>query len=336
MELSHSLHKGMMETTVGSLVNKFKIRKRRNTLFFEDIIAEYIHECDVAGYHDELREMGRQWFFCVLSSLTPQPLLVLPPETLLNLIYRKMWINLGILDELVATKKNNIIEVKTKNEAVTRLMGANSFLFGVYAGALNVSTGKDVKYLSSDQNKKQATYSFELNSIECKLEAKKKRVYDQLNKFEPVKGFTLKDALNSNVITMKKNRLYFRGKSLVPIENTVFHLASNKGILLDKLPSISYDYFHKLVSNEHKIESKLALLKTLLQVMGWGEVIITFKTEREITVRISHPPHGFQPEEDNWSFLLQTILGFLWLINKNLKLSSVETEKQIIKAIYSE
>jgi len=93
--------------------------------------------------------------------------------------------------------------------------------------------------------------------------------------------------------------------------------------MLNKISEISYDYFSILIDDESNIERKLILLKTLLQVMGWGVVKIVIKSDTKISVDIKNPPYGLQLEKDNWDFLLRTIQGFLWLINTNFKIEKI-------------
>jgi len=166
---------------------------------------------------------------------------------------------------------------------------------------------------------------YELDGICTAIKSKSKGQYNKLNYIEEdIRGVDLKNALEKNILHLSKgNKLYFRGKFLCPIENTIFHLIGNKGIMLNKISEISYDYFSILIDDESNIERKLILLKTLLQVMGWGVVKIVIKSDTKISVDIKNPPYGLQLEKDKWDFLLRTIQGFLWLINTNFKIEKI-------------
>ena len=151
--------------------------------------------------------------------------------------------------------------------------------------------------------------------------SKDKRIYNKLNYIISPKGFTLKDAFKKNIFHLRENKIYFRGNPLYPVENTIFHLISDSGILLEKIPYISYNYFKKIIKDSSDIK-KLILLKTLLQTMGWGIVTIIPK-ENEIIIDIKNPPYGFQVERDRWDFLINTIMGYIWLIDKDFRIGDI-------------
>jgi len=54
--------------------------------------------------------------------------------------------------------------------------------------------------------------------------------------------------------------------------------------------------------------------------MGWGSINIMIEDDRYV-FKIENPPYGLQLEADNWSFLSEMILGYLWLIDNNFRLS---------------
>ena len=164
--------------------------------------------------------------------------------------------------------------------------------------------------------------------------SKEKRVYDKLNQPRRKTGFTLKDALKRGLFQLKNgNKIYFRGRSLIPIENTVFHLFSNEKILLEKVPILSYEYFSGIIEKSAKNENKLTLLKNILQAMGWGSITIVIKDG--ILVKIDNPPYGSQMERDNWLFLINVILGYLWLLDKKFTISRIKESYQRLEIHYS-
>ena len=57
MKFAGSLRKNIMETIPGKILNKFKGRSSRSVVFFEDILANYIKECEARGYDEELANM---------------------------------------------------------------------------------------------------------------------------------------------------------------------------------------------------------------------------------------------------------------------------------------
>ena len=70
MRLSESLRRNIMETIPGKILNKFKGRSSRSVVFFEDILAEYIKECEASGYDKELANLGYNWGLMGIQKLT--------------------------------------------------------------------------------------------------------------------------------------------------------------------------------------------------------------------------------------------------------------------------
>jgi len=141
--------------------------------------------------------------------------------------------------------------------------------------------------------------------------------------------------LKNKIFQLKgKNSIYFRGKRLSIVENTIFHLTGNRSILLDKVPHISYDFFEQIIEKDSADERKLTLLKTLLQTMGWGIIKISYRNKKIILIEIKNPPYGFQLEKDNWNFLIRVILGYLWFLDKDLKLVNIESSYKHLNIIY--
>lgn len=318
MELSHSLHKGIFETAVGGIFNKFKIRKRRNTLFFEDIIAGYIRECEKAGKHSEVYSLGEEWFLVIFSRLFPSVMLSLPPEFLVNSVLGPMWANIGSLDSIKLAKHGDRLELETTNENVTRNIGKNQFMAGAFAGALEALFKRKVEPLGCSQTKSRSRYAYALTASPIAANAKSTQDYDRLNQLTAPSGFTMADCLRKGIFSLKGNTVYFRGKCLSVSENTIFHLAANRNLLMPAVEKVSRGYFSRLVSHATLTE-QLRLLKTLLQSMGWGIVTIS-QESRSITVEVRSPPHGLQPEKDNWEFIARTIAGYISAIKPKSRL----------------
>jgi len=323
MRLSTSLKRNIIKTVVGGVTNISQGIYRRYTLFFEDILALYVKECENAGY--DMYNIDKKWMNLVMSKHFRGIITKLPIRVFLNVFMKNIWIGLGLMDDFRFTKKDNIVTIETKNEGVTRIIGKNTGMVGFYAGILNVLFRSEAHSIDIYQSKKSCRYVYELDGICTAIKSKSKGQYNKLNYIEEdIRGVDLKNALEKNILHLSKgNKLYFRGKFLCPIENTIFHLIGNKGIMLNKISEISYDYFSILIDDESNIERKLILLKTLLQVMGWGVVKIVIKSDTKISVDIKNPPYGLQLEKDNWDFLLRTIQGFLWLINTNFKIEKI-------------
>lgn len=324
MQLSELLERNVLNTNVGNILNRFKIKHRRIVLFFEDILANYIRECENAGYEKEMKEIGQKWCVLTTKQLVPEVLKKLP-LSIFFLFLKKMWINMGLMDNLNIVKNKNIIKIETKNEGVTRIIGRNNTMLGFYTGVLNIFFKSQIECIESLQTKKYCNYVFTIENRPLEIyHCKTKKIYNKLNFLPNIEGLTLKDALKKRIFYLKENnKIYFRKKPIVTVENTGFHIVSNKDILLEKVPLISYKYFKEFIKEKTTKEKKLTLLKNLLQIMGWGFVNIIFNN-KYIIIEIKNPPYGLQLEKDNWNFLVQTIVGYLWLLDKNFKIINIE------------
>lgn len=335
MKFSFSLYKNIMKATVGGLAYKFKIKSRRHVLFFHEIFIEYLKECLKIGYKNELRLIGVKWGYLIMSELLPPGFKRLPKSIVLNSIMKKIWSNLGLIEDYRVEIKDNNIFVYTLNEVTTKSAGPNELMVGFHEGILSGLFGCQITCKSASQGHEICEYVFELRNTYFKLESKGKSTYDKLNRYLEIEGFTLKDALKNSIFQLKeKNKIYFRGKEVYPIENTLFPLLGNSNILMDKLSYISYNFFKEIIDPTPSIEQKLSLIKTLLQCMGWGLIQITLK-ENEIIFEIKYPPYGLQFEKDNWNFILKVILGYLWLINKKFKIQKLKERTQKLVVTYS-
>jgi hypothetical protein len=330
MRLSESLKRNIMETSVGRLLNKFKIKSRRNVLFFEDILANYIKECEKAGYEKEIRDIAKKWMNLTMQQMTPQ-VLKRTPMFFLNVVMKKVWTNLGLMDDLKVSKQGNLVNIETKNEGITTFIGKNNFTLGLFIGILNVLFKSEIECIDYLQTKRFCKYSFKIKNEPFLIHSKGKNLYDKLNNSLKTEGFNLEDAFQKNIFKLKRNnRIYFRRTVIRPAENTLFHLISNENILIEKVPVISYNYFHKIIKEKTTKERKLYLLKNILEANGWGIIkIIIYK--KKILFKIKNPPYGLQLEKNNWNFLAATILGYLWLLDKKFRIYSMnDNYKQLI------
>jgi hypothetical protein len=322
-----------METSVGGVINKFKVKKRRNVLFFEEILAKYVKECEDAGHEEKIFEIGKKWSELTTFSLLPDLLKKVPITVFLNNLAKKIWINLGLVDDLHCEKSGDRIIIETKNEYVTRIIGENEFAVGLFAGSLSAFTNKEIKCTPISQTLNSSSYKCVIGKrVWNPPKSKTKREYEKMNYFPPTKGFTLKDALKKNIIYLDKNIPCFRGKSIIPIESTFFHLVANQGLEMEKVPQICYNFFNEIIDKNTSKEKRLELLKNLLRMMGWGHVSFLFG--KNITLMIKKPPYGLQLEKDNWDFIVNVILGFLWTLDRKLKIETKEFSSNI-RVIYS-
>jgi hypothetical protein len=335
MRLSTSLSRNILEATVGGILNTFKLRKRRVTLFFEDILAIYTKECEMTGFDKEMEEILQKWMFLCFEKLPPKPLKILPRGLLLNVIVKEIWINLGLMDDFQFIKRGDNIRIKTKNEGVTRIIGKNRAMVGFYQGVLAPMFNSKLELVKAIQGKASCEYVYKLTDKPLTIEGKSHREYNSLNHLAPVEGHTLKNALEKGLFRLtENNKISFRGKLLCPIENTIFQIIGNRGICLEKIPHISYSFFSDIIDKESTKEKKIVLLKTLLQTMGWGIVNITIDGSK-IVINIKKPPYGLQQEKDNWDFLFRTIQGYLWTLNENFIIDDIKGDYKKVQATFS-
>ncbi|MEE9323769.1 MAG: hypothetical protein V3U72_04450 [Candidatus Aenigmarchaeota archaeon] len=335
MRLSESLRKGIMESKVGGVINRFKIRSRRSVLFFEDILANYVRICEENGKKDDTFMVAKKWATLSTQQLLPKWVNDSSKILLLNFVTKKIWRNIGLLEYFNGEMKNDVVHIKTRKEFLTRILGRNEFMKGFFNGCTDSFFNRRSKIIEYTQSEQSCNYSLKLEKGFLGIKAKNKDIYNDLNYLPKTEGFTLKDALKMKLFQLKENnRIYFRGKSITPTENTIFHILGNEGPLLHKLPHISRDYFSEVIEKNTTDEKKLTLLKTLLQIMGWGIVKIIIKN-KNVVVSIKNPPYGLQAEEDNWKFISNVILGYLWLLKENFVIAETSKTEKHLEITYS-
>ena len=337
MKTSYAIQKGITETLAGGIFNRFmqsRIKERRNTLFFVDIAAGYIKECEKAGYEKETYDLGREWFGLIFSKLFTERVRILPWNVVINGILASARKTLGVLDEVHVEKRGKQLVGISANERITDVIGKNMFCPGLVAGVYEVVFGRKTRYVGQKTVAGRYIYYHELlDELPEEYPSRGKEEYDRLNRLEPVKGFTLQDALAKGVFQMKGNRILFRNKGVWQVENTLFHMIGHRGILLERVPEISRKFFAEVLEKGSGGEEKLHLLKTLLQVMGWGLVTIV-RRRKSTVVEIRNPPRGFQKAKDDYGFLARTILGFMKNIDSFYELRKVQAKGNTVSMEY--
>ncbi|MBN2331161.1 MAG: hypothetical protein JXC85_05080 [Candidatus Aenigmarchaeota archaeon] len=325
-----------MKVGAGSILNRFKAKIRRDVIFSEDILANYILECEKAGYEKEVEEISAEWMNMIIENLFPHTVRKLPMP-ILSPIAKKIWTNIGLLDDFHVRKDKDIAVVETKNECITRLIGKNRFMPGLFCGILNVICEAPMVAAEVNQTKTRCKYVYKLLDEPWDPPVTKgKDKYNYLNSMPDYRGLALKDAFKSKILKLKSNnRVYFREKPLIIIENTLFHIISNRGILLDTVPSISFNYFREVIKIETKKWEKLNLLKNILHFTGWGIAKIAIKANGNVLIKIKYQPYGFQTEKDSWNFLFKIIEGYLHLLDKRFRIVSINESFKNIEATFS-
>ncbi len=334
MKLSESLRRNIIETRTGNIINRFKLLKRRNVFFFEELEAQYIHECEKSGYSEHTLRMGQEWMSLVFKALMPSLAKNIPPTFFLNHMVKKLWNSIGLVESFVISKSGNELTITTHNEAITRYIGANSFTVGCYLGIINAVFDSSAKPVKTSQSRHVSEYTYLLEDTKPLLpEGKPSHVYWNLNQPKEMKGYTIKHALKNNIFRMKNNIIYFREKHISPVESTIFTIIGESGILQDRIVSLSYDFFSDVVAYENSENKILHTLKTLFQIMGWGRMnIITNKNA--IRIELAKPPYSLK-KTDNWNYLALTILGYLKHINPGLVINSITPLQTGVSFLYT-
>ena len=335
MAFSELLRKNLVQAKVGGIIypyHRFR-HKRRATLFFEELFARFVLECEKNGAESELIEIGRKWMFLCFHELVPETIKKIPAQFLLNNILRRFWHNSGLMDDFHIEKNDDIIKINTKNEGVTRYIGPNGLMVGFYIGVINALFHSSAQPLKIRQEKESCQYIFKLSNEPFFVDGKSKELYRRLNEIASIKGYTLKDSLREKTFTIKENRIYFRGKSISPVENTLFHLVSNSNLFPEKISEVSYSFFNEIIKEDSTKEGKISLLKNIFQVMGWGIINVVIK-EKKIVIEIKNPPYGLTIT-DNWEYIIRTFLGYLWLFDRKLKMSNINQTGGCVSAEYS-
>lgn len=335
MKLSESLRKNLIETTTGGLLNKFKIKTRRDVLFFEDILLSYARECETLGFGREIEKNGMMWGALLFKVPVHGAFRRLPPPFLINKVIGKVFVNLGLMDEINLAEKDGKMFLRIKNEAFSKGYEGNIFLTGLHSGFLSQLYGFKMECTGVSKENDYIKYVFEKSKEPFVIKSKSRETYNELNCIPDDKGFTIKDALKSNILKLREdNKLYFRGRVLNPLENTIFHLLGSSKLPFERLSLISYDFFNEIIEKDSTREDKLKLFKNLLQLTGWGRINIISK-QKALVFDITNPPYGFQPEKDNWEFIIRTVLGYLWIVDKRFRIKRIEESRKRISVEFS-
>jgi|GEM_PF-806403 len=333
MRLSESLRKNIMQTAPGGITNRFKISRRRDVLFFEEILAGYIKACEDAGYGTQMKRIAKEWGFLYVKSFLPEFMEKLPKRILLNSVMGKVLMNIGLLGGLRAGIKGSGITLSVRDEAVTRCVGENQFCMGLWEGVISGLYRRDAEAISASQTREKSVYVFSLRDARFDRESKGKGRYIALNRTFGENG-ELKRCLRMRIIILKENRMYFRGKSVVLGENTLFHLFGLKKILAGRIAELSYSCFRDVIDPDSSLDSKMVMLKNILQVFGWGEITIRYGA-KGVTVEIRNPPYGMQKGEDNWTFLANAVLGYILLVDRRYRIFGMRKSGRVLEMLYS-
>ena len=334
MKISELLRKKILEAEVGGVINRLKINKRRNSLFFGDIFTEYVKMCEHAGHSGDMMEIGQTWMQLYFSQLVPIAIKKLPLH-MFSGIMRKVWTNLGMMEDFRMKKRGDIIEIVTRGEAITGAIGDNMFSAGLFLGICNSFFNSGIDIVSVTQRKEISSYVFRKSGKKPpEVLPKDRKTYERLNYFKPINGLTLDKASRDRIFHLRENKIFFRGRPVYTVENTLYHLVGEKNIMAEEIAGISYRFFNAILDKGASDVSRLGLLKNLLHAMGWGLVKIITDDEKTV-FEIMHPPFGLQKGADNWTFLINSILGFMRVADRRFAIESVRLHGKTLRVVYS-
>ena len=335
MRISELLLKNAFEITAGGFLSRFRIRKRRDTFFFEEIASEYVRRCDAAGHRAAMESIGHEWMTLFFRSLVSERMLSMPKGLLLNVVMRNIWMSGGLMDDFHATVRGDRLRIDTVNEGMTRAIGPNGLMEGFYHGIAEALFGSAAETLKARQTKTTCSYEFRFTKKPPKLPpSREKAVYDSMNRIEATSGVNIKDLLEKNVFRLRGNSMYFRGMRVAPVENTLFHLMGNRGIMLGEVEKISREAFIHNVRKDSSERERLALLKNLLHAMGWGAVSIILDEGKGATFDIRNPHYGLQPGRDSWEFMARTILGYMQVTRRDARMKRIDESHRHLRIEY--
>ncbi len=309
MRLSESLRRNVLEASGSGIINRFKMTLRRDVLCFESILAGYIRECERSGHAETMSAVAREWAFLYAGNFMPRAALSLPRTLLLNSLLPKVWRNIGLLEAFHASLGNGKLEITVRGEGITRTIGRNSFCQGLWQGVLESVLGEGLFLRSSFQDRERSRYSFSREGEPPSYTARGLDEYRRLNDITHSRE-GLRTHVRKGSISLRGNRLFYRGRPIVLGENTLFHLLGREGIMLESVREISGELFTSLLGPGSSHDDSMLFLKAMLQTFGWGSASIAMDGKK-ISVSIRNPPYGIQASDDCWDFLARMVQGFL-------------------------
>lgn len=328
MRLSESIRRSVLATGGGSIVNRFQIDARRNVLFFEEVLADYVAGCEDLGFGDEMYGLGKTWTGVSIQQLVPKLVRRLGAEVIVNRVLNKTWRNLGLMGDVHLSFEPDSLILDSRDEFITRYIGENRFAQGVYVGIVSSLTGRDLECVESSQGKSECRYVFRENGRDVGIvPAKEKKVYRLLNSPRSSRGLSMEKAIRSGLFTLDSdNRLSFRGNRISPFENTLLHLVGGINFRQDVLYDLLRAFFDETFDEAGGTDEKLVFTKSIGESMGWGTINIIVDKDRAKVI-LANPPYGLQAAEDNWEVFKTAFGAFL-----DSDFEKVETEvKQIVR-----
>jgi len=313
MRFTETLRKKIIHPFSGAIVNRFKLRERRDVVFFADIVNHLIKKWERED-PELLESIGREWMAFYMKSLLPDILKNMPITMFMNTVMKSVWKSLGLLDDMKAENDGDVVILKTLDEDITNEIGKNHFLPGLYAGILSVFTGKEVVITNITAASGKVDYNvyvFSLTKKPFDVKPREKELYNRLNKLNVTTGINLETAIQKGIIkTDTANKMYYRGFRLSAVENTLFHIIGEHKELLEDVANVSEGFFSHLVDKETPTYDRMKLLRNLLQITGWGNIKVKMD-KKEVVVVARNMPYSLKQKGDNWKFLSCVILGFL-------------------------
>ncbi len=330
MSLADFIQRKIVQSRRGSLFSSGFGKKRRDILFFEEILANYFQMCEKAGFEKEMEELAGDWMTIMINAYAPSVVKVLPLESCINLLLERLWKKIGILEKCHAKKSGENTIIETKGEPFVRFIGENSFSKGLFTGVVEAYYLKKANLVNLDWNGTGGVYTIALGNEKIDLALKDKKEYYWLNTMRPNKKQSLEELIRAGAVSLRKNRVFYLGKKMFIMETSLPHLIAQKGVKLELLARASEDFFKTKLSKSREFNGGFRHAKLLFQLNGFGEVDI-LQNGKSLSVNIRHPPYGMQLAKDKWDFIAQYILGYLRAMDNSFKfVGSKEFSRKLI------
>lgn len=291
------------------ILNRFRGVRRRNVVFFDEVLAEYIAVCEKAGYGKEVYSIGKEWGSAYSQGVIPPFIRKIPRPLLLNNIMGRLWRSMDLLDGLDVKEDGRNIEFKTSGECVTRTIGKNALVQGLYNGVLSVLCGYDIEDDGCEQTKEGSVYRYRISRRPFSAESKGAEEYTRMNFGAKEGAYSLQAAYRDRFFTLKGNKSYLKGAHIQISESTLFHIIGNRGPMINGVAKIASGYLRRTVGKMSE-DYALKSAKMLIEAGGWGKADFLIKGN-SINLSISNPPYGFQTGKDNWKWLSMNLLGYI-------------------------
>ena len=171
-----------------------------------------------------------------------------------------------------------------------------------------------------EQEKLEVKYRFKVEESDFVVPSLDRKKY-ALNKIKNAQlGIDLKEGLTKGLLKIDANNIpFFREQRMTMTEVTLFPLLSALPISFTGLEKAAQAFMKKQLDPTADTTSQYRLLKTFLEVCGWGQVMIELEDDRLVQMKITSYPLGLQKDNDQGGFIDHYLSGLLATIVPDCK-----------------